>query len=323
MKFNLPCLSRLRFEVISNSYYGPTNALSAQELFHSLFFSAKNLVRLELVVSADDGTGCSPYLQTICSSSECVHIRMKELVLNVPLTDLNVLQLTDLEYQLHILQIQLKESPMLQQSLLPLLWMQCLSLTKLKMNMWTNLSACSQNMHDEEFPPLIKLDELEVLDWKNIPDPLSLPFQFSYETNFPKLRKLTFQSHRWQNYFMKFFPKGQNIYTLQELKLPKSIGIDSSFLVRRLSDVFPRLIKLDIAVTSESVECLSEVFRLITHLEDLTVSFVNWVGPKCIDYILTGIPETVCKQIYSDRNIASLDLSSVYIGPNIASLRCT
>jgi len=324
----LPHLSHLRFEVLSDSFgniecYSSQNALGAPELFQSLFMSGRNLNRLELVISADNSRGSNPFIRVIGQSSHHIHTRLKELVLNVPLTVADCEDLVNLDYNFHTLQI--KFSRVLpytyEKSPLPFFKSQSSSLKKLKFNSWNTHAL--PNAGVEKFPTMTNLEELEVLDWKIASDSSSsLPFYFHYEYTFPKLKKLSFQCHKWQDYFLKFFPSNRAVHTIRELKLPKSIGVDHSFLVKRVSSVFPNLVKIEIAVSSESIECLSDIFRLIPQLEDLSVSFVNWVGSKCIDYILTGIWEADCKKIYSYQDIATVDLSHIYMGPSLMSLKC-
>lgn len=305
-----PHLRHFRFEVSppqdQSFVRSDGTVLNGVDLFRKIFSAARNMVRLELVIPESSVINVDPYLQVISDGDSTIHSRLADLVLNITLNDKRVNILSSAKFQLKSVRISQQNSDCEATTALDFVKGLTQSLRHLKID--------CLNFH--EFPTLPNLQILEVLDGGRIHQVVgqhSLPeiLDFNFAQTFPKLRTLIFTSYNWNaSFLMLFTTTRKGVKSVRELKLPKQIDLtDTSILVSRISKTFPLLAKLEIFLSHESVSCLAEIFAKLSTLEEFSVTFVNWKENKCIDYIITGIKEWICKEIYSLNDMRGLKVA--------------
>lgn len=266
------------------------------DLFRNIFQVVKNLIRLELVIPKSLALSIEPYLRVISEGDSCSYPRFTELILNLSLSDETIDILQRVRFPFKTVRISQKGSECRIRSPIDFIGGHASSLQHLK-------TDC---LNFQAYPQLISLETLEILDSIQSTNEIlhgSQSQQFEnlkFPKVFPSLRKIIFASYPWQDAYLKLFPTSPT-RTVRELKLPKHIQIQSTNLVSRISSSFPMLVQLEIFLTHETISCLSEIFKKLSQLEELSVTFFNWRESKCMDYILTGIEEDV-------RNPSILDL---------------
>lgn len=342
--------------------------LKGHILFDRLLRASVNLERLDLVLQDTDLSKTENHFLSLvnCSKSFGTLRNLRTLMLNLPLQDFHF-ELLRKAGLLNVSKIQLRFQNERCSVISPVKFFATFacSLTTLSTNLWMRgfsdrKLACSEE--DLVIPCLPKLDTLEISQWRSfLGDHYNrhshrhhhhhhhqtdgdtqnlLPFNFSYKSSFPSLRKLTLQSHSWERCWNAFFPLKEVCHTLQELKLPKLLESNRGIVIPKIAKTFPQLKKLDVTVIPSSVDILTEIFCYLWRLEELSVNFLhggtrtinnNNVGEgvgvggrtsMCIDYVMTGIPEAICKRIYSEDKIANVQVDLLDTGYSLTSLKC-
>lgn len=369
----LPFLKHFHYEELpSLDYYGgggeyytlgrSRKCLKGHILFDRLLRSSVNLERLDLVLQDTDLSKTENHFLSLvnCSKSFGTLRNLRTLMLNLPLQDFHF-ELLRKAGLLNVSKIQLRFQNEKCSVISPLKFFASFacSLTTLSTNLWMRgfsdrKIACSEE--DLCIPCLPKLDTLEISQWRSfLGDHYNrhshrhqtdgdaknlLPFNFSYKSSFPSLRKLTLQSHSWERCWNAFFPLKEVCHTLQELKLPKLLESNRGIVIPKIAKTFPQLKKLDVTVIPSSVDILTEICCYLWRLEELSLNFlhggtrtINNVGEgvgvggggrtsMCIDYVMTGIPEAICKRIYSQDKIANVQVDLLDTGYSLTSLKC-
>lgn len=332
------------------------SCLKGYILFDKLLRASVNLERLDLILQDTDLSKTEKHFMSLvnCSKSYGTLRYLRTLMLKLPLQDYHFELLRKANLQ-HVSDIQLRFQNEQCSVTSPLKFFSSFasSLNTLSTNIWMKGFSDRKMSWTEEdliIPCLPNLDTLELSQWRSfLGDHREatrgnlLPFNFSYNRSFPCLRRLTLQSHCWERCWNSFFPMKEVCHTLQELKLPKMLESNRGIVIPKIAQTFPSLKKLDLTVIPSSVDLLSEIFCYLWRLEELSVNFLhgssttrniinnNNVGEGvggggrasiCIDYVMTGIPEAICKRIYSEDKIPNVQVDRMDTGYSLASLKC-
>lgn len=332
--------------------------LKGHVLFDKILRASTHLERLDLILQDTDLSKTEHHFLSLvnCSKTFGTLRYLRTLMLKLPLQDYQF-ELLGKAGLLNVTNIQLRFQNEQCSATSPLKFLGSFagSLKTLSTNVWMKGFSDKKITCMEEdlmMPCLPKLDSLEISQWRSFlginresmeePTGNLLPFRFSYKSSFPCLRKLTLQSHSWERCWNAFFPGKEVCHTLQELKLPKMLESNRGVIIPKIAKTFPELKKLDVTVIPSSVDILTDIFCYLWRLEELSVNFLhggvtrrnhnnnNVNGENggsgrtsmCIDYVMTGIPEGICKKIYSEDKIPTVKADRLDSGYSLTSLNC-
>ncbi|ODM98375.1 hypothetical protein Ocin01_08300, partial [Orchesella cincta] len=335
----LPNLKHFHYEEIPSGDYYPLgknrNCLKGHVLFDKLLRASRNLERLDLILQDTDIYKTEQHFLSLvnCSKTFGTLRFLRTLMLKLPLQDYHF-ELLERAGLLNVVNIQLRFQNEQCSATSPLKFLgnYAGSLRTLSTNIWMRGFSDRKIASEEDliFPCLPKLENLEISQWRSFIGS-GLPFHFSYKSSFPHLTRLTLQSHSWERCWDAFFPQKEVCHTLQELKLPKLLENQKN-IIPKIAKTFPELKKLDVTVIPSSVDVLSDIFCYLWRLEELSVNFLhgrNNTGGEgnvgrtsmCIDWVMTGIPEAICRKIYSEDQIPDVKVDLLETGYSLASLK--